>query len=84
MDITVFIVDFDFGGDEHEYLAYIIHKQDTERAEAAVRWVKAVWDNESEANPQITYDDLIEREFKKADIWFEATEYHVVWVNYYE
>lgn len=81
MDELIFLVEIDFGDKDTEILAFIIRRNDIECAQAIVDGIKATWwDND---DPNLTYEDAIEREFCNAHIWFKNVEYYVANVDYY-
>lgn len=66
-----------------EYMMWRIRKQDFAIVTAIIRRVKDYWWEMSDINPDLTYDEAIENEMKKAHIWFQTEEYDVVYVDYF-
>lgn len=66
-----------------EYLMWRIRQQDFAEVQSIVRYIRDVWWDMAEADPDCTYEDAIEEEMKKAHILFQPEEYDVVYVDYF-
>lgn len=72
----VLIAHFDYS-DSHEYIVYRIKEEDVDKARAIIEQAPETW-RSLDDDCWMTYEDVIDRAFTKANIWFDKNEYDVV------